>query len=460
MVTATARRIKIDHLEHTFSTNDYQDAGIMKFETRFILQRLFFIGFWLATCTGFVSDFIWEPETLGSPLRTMSQLIVDLILVFLTICTIRKKTDIIFIVTLVTIAAISGFIVNNDSIVAWINGLRYFFPVMFLPPILRYFWATEYRHDLFVKSLDKQLYIFLWLQVPTVLFQFFKYGAGDYVGGTMGGWFSGILSFSIYYSSFYLLNKRIDRNNILQSLYKNWTLIFLLFPTFLNETKISFALIIVYFILLMPIDRKYIIRMTLLAPVVILLVSIGSYFYSSTVDESQGKLKLDPEFFEEYLDADLDDLDKAIDYAEKNYDETFDVPRFAKFAIIPMVFSALPGHNLMGFGLTLFRHGDIVKASDFFNEYDWLLQGTNPQLFGIILQLGIIGTIWYILFFLSLFIIKPSLYPKRNLNMQAYFILAFIIILFYSDFWSYPNFSFIMFSFLFMSWKKDGNKVS
>ena len=424
------------------------------FEVRFILQRLFFIGFWLATCTGFVSDLIFGPNTMG-PLRTISQLIIDLILLFLAICTVRKTVDIVFIGSLLVIAAVSGFIVNNDTIVVWLNGLRYFFPVMFLPPILRYFWATEYRHDLFVKSLDKQLYIFLWLQVPTVLFQFFMYGAGDYVGGTMGGWFSGILSFSIYYVSFYLLNKRIDRNNILRSLYQNWTLIFLLFPTFLNETKISFALIIVYFILLLPIDRKYIIRMTFLAPVVIILVAVGSYFYSSTVNESQGKLRLDAEFFEEYLDADLDQLEGAMEYAEKYYEETFDIPRFAKFALLPIVFAAHPGHNTMGFGLSLFKHGAIVGAADFYNEYDWLINGTNPQLLAIILQLGIIGTIWYLLFFISLFYIKPPLYPKRNINMQAYFLMLVLILLLYADFWSYPNFCFVMFTFLFLSWKKD-----
>ena len=426
----------------------------MKFEVRFILQRLFFIGFWLATCTGFVSDLIWG-NTSTSPLTTLSQLTVDVILLFLAVCTMRKKVDIIFIVTFLVIASISGFIVNHESLVMWLNGLRSFFPILFLPPILRYFWATDYRHDLFVKSLDKQLYIFLWLQVPTVLFQFFKYGAGDFVGGTMGGWYSGILSFTIYYSSFYLLNKRIDRNNILQSLYKNWTLIFLLFPTFLNETKISFLLIIIYFILLLPIDRKYIIRMTFFAPVIILLIGVGSFFYSSTVDESQGKLKLDPEFFEEYFDADIEDLESAIEYAERNYDEKFDVPRLAKMSIMPMVFVANPGHNLMGFGISLFKHGDIVEASDFFDEYDWLLNGTNPQILSVIFQLGIVGAIWYIVFFIAQLFIKPAICSARNINMQAYFVLAFLIVMIYSDFWSYPNFSFILFSFLFLSWKKD-----
>ena len=428
----------------------------MQFEKRFILQRLFFIGFWLTTCTGFVSNLFWGTEGV-SPLTTFSQLLVDLILLFLALCTVRKAIDVFFIFSLLAITAISGFVVNNDSLVVWFNGLRYFFPVMFLPPVLRYFWATEYRHDLFVKSLDKQLYIFLWLQVPTVLYQFFIHGAGDRVGGTMGAWFSGILSFSIYYTSFYLLNKRIDRNNILKSLYKNWTLIFLLFPTFLNETKISFALIVAYFILLMPIDRKYIIRITFLAPVAGGLFAVGSFFYSSTVKDSTGKLRFDTEFLDEYLNADLDEMDGTIDY----YEKSLDIPRFAKLAILPLVFEEHPGHNLMGFGLSLYKHGKFIEASDFYNEYDWLLKGTSPQIMSSLLQLGIVGSIWYIVFFLSLFFIKPTLYQKRNINMQSYFVLAFLILLLYADFWANANFSFVMFTFFFLSWKKHyGNQQS
>ena len=431
----------------------------MKFEKRFILQRLFFIGFWLATCTGFVSDLLWGPFKI-SPLTTISLLVVDAILLFLAASTVHKKIDIFIIGSFLIISAISGFIVNNDSIVVWLNGMRYFFPVLLLPPVLRYFWETEYRHDIFVKSLDKQLYIFLWLQVPAVLFQFFMHGAGDLVGGTLGGWFSGTLSFSIYYISFYLLNKRINRNNILQSLQKNWILIFLLFPTFLNETKISFGLIIAYFILLLPIDRKYLIRLSFLSPLIVLLVGIGASFYYSTV-ESEGALELNEEFLSNYLDADLDDLEGAIEYAEENYEESFDVPRLAKLSIIPMVFNAHPGHDLFGFGLSLYRHGSVIEASDFYKEYDWLMKGTSPQIMSTFLQLGIVGAIWYIIFFSCLLFIKPALYPHRNYNMQLYFILAFVILLIYADFWQNPNFCYVMFLFLFLSWekRKDGKPI-
>lgn len=427
----------------------------MRFEKRFLMQRLFFIGFWLATCTGFVSDLFWGPDTI-SPLTTISQLTVDVMLLFLAACTVRKTIDILLITSFLLIALISGFIVNGDSLVTWLNGMRYFFPVLFMPPILRYFWETEYRHDLFVKSLDKQLYIFLWLQVPTVLFQFFVHGAGDYVSGTMGGWFSGTLSFIIYFTSFYLLNKRIDRNNILQSLYKNWTLIFLLFPTFLNETKISFALIVCYFLLLLPIDRKYMIRLTFLAPFVVLLVGLGGSFYFATV-KGEEKLELNKEYFENYLDADLDNIEAAAEYADKNYSEMFDIPRFAKLAIMPMIFNAHPGHSLMGFGLSLYKHGTIVEASDFYNEYDWLMKGTSPQIMSTVLQLGIVGAIWYIVFFLCLFLVKPTLYSKRNYNIQAFFLIAFLILLLYADLWSVPSFSFIMFTFFFLSWEKGND---
>ncbi len=425
----------------------------MTFEKRFILQRLFFIGFWLSTCTGFVSDLLWGPDTI-SPLTTISQLTVDVILLFLAVCTIRKMVDFLLIGSFLVIAIVSGFLINNDSLFVWLNGLRYFFPVLFLPPILRYFWETEYRHDLFIKSLDKQLFIFLWLQVPTVLFQFFVYGAGDYVGGTMGNGFSPVVSFGIYYISFYLLSKRIDRNNILQSLYKNWIYIFLLFPTFLNETKISFALIVVYFILLLPIDRKYLIRLTFLMPLIVILVGIGSSFYYSSVS-GEGTLELDKDFFETYLDADLDNIEGAAEYAEKNESEMFDIPRFAKLAIIPKVFEENPGHDMMGFGLSLYKHGTIVDASDFYNEYDWFMKGTSPQIMSSVLQLGIIGIIWYCAFFVSLFFIKPSLYPKRNLNMQLFFLLMVVILLFYADLWQNVNFSYLMLLFLFLSWEKQ-----
>ncbi len=427
----------------------------MKFEKRFLLQRLFFIGFWLSTCTGFISDLIWGS---GEPsiLRTISLLVVDAIIVFLGVCTIKKMFDIIMILSFIIISYFSTCLINNGSFVSWANGLRYFNGILFIISILRYFGATEYRHDLFVKSLDRQFYIFLWLQVPAVLFQFFKYGAGDKVGGTMGDGFSGVVSFTIYYVSFYLLRKHIDHNNILRSISKNWIFIFLLFPSFLNETKISFALILVYFILLMPIDRKYIIRMTFLSPVVVILVAVGNYFYSSTVDESQGKLKLDAEFFDEYLDADIDKLEKGLEYLEKYEDEEeFDIPRFTKLGLMPMVFSAHPGNNLLGFGINIYSRGKYIEESDFSKEYDWLLRGTSPHIYSTYMQLGIIGSIWMAIFLISLFFIKPKKYPKRDLSSQLFFFIAIIILLLYADLWINNNFCYIMLTFMMLSWRKN-----
>jgi hypothetical protein len=276
------------------------------------------------------------------------------------------------------------------------------------------------------------------------------------VGGTMGDGFSGVVSFTIYYVSFYLLRKHIDHNNILRSISRNWVFIFLLFPSFLNETKISFALILVYFILLMPIDRKYIIRMTFLSPVVVILVAVGNYFYSSTVDESQGKLKLDAEFFDEYLDADIDKLEKGLEYLEKYEDEEeFDIPRFTKLGLMPMVFSAHPGNNLLGFGINIYSRGKYIEESDFSKEYDWLLRGTSPHIYSTYMQLGIIGSIWMAIFLISLFFIKPKKYPKRDLSSQLFFFIAIIILLLYADLWINNNFCYIMLTFMMLSWRKN-----
>ncbi len=428
----------------------------MRFEKRFLLQRLFFIGFWLATCTGFVSDLFWQHGD-SSILRSASLIVVDIILLFLALFTVRKAFDVFLISFFITISLISTCFLNHSGFFSWLNGLRYFFGMLFLVPILRFFYENETRHALFVKSLDRQLYIFLCLQAPAVLFQFLVHGAGDQVGGTMGDGFSGVISISIYLTSFYLLSKRIDQNNILQSLYKNWIYIFLLFPTFLNETKISFILLVVYFILLMPLDRKYIIRMTFMVPVIGLLVGVGSYFYMSTVSGSE-RLEISEEFFENYFDADLDDLEGAMEYAENNYSEMFDVPRLAKFAIIPMIFTVHPGHHLLGFGTNIYAHGAHMEASEFYQEYDWLLNGTSPWLFSIYMQLGIIGTIWSLAFFISLFYRKNPIYRRRNLNAQFFLFVVIFIMFFYSDHWGYANFCYIALIFNFLSWEKPSRE--
>ena len=111
-----------------------------------------------------------------------------------------------------------------------------------------------------------------------------------------------------------------------------------------------------------------------------MLMGYGSYFYMSTVTGTE-RLELSQEFFENYFDADLDDLEGAIDYAEKNYSEMFDIPRLAKFAIVPMVFNAHPGHHDDGIWHQHLCSWRTWRHTTFYEEYDWLLNGTSPWLF-------------------------------------------------------------------------------
>ena len=70
------------------------------------------------------------------------------------------------------------------------------------------------------------------------------------------------------------------------------------------------------------------------------------------------------------------------------------------------------------------------------------------------MQLGIIGSIWMMTFLISLFLIKPKKYPKRDLSSQLFFFIAIIILLLYSDLWINNNFCYIMLTFIMLSWKK------
>ena len=168
------------------------------------------------------------------------------------------------------------------------------------------------------------------------------------------------------------------------------------------------------------------------------------------------KLKLDSEFFEEYLNADIDKLLKGLEFLEQYEDEAeFDVPRITKLGLMPLVFSENPGHNLMGFGIHIYSRGRFIEDSDFHKEYEWLLQGTSPHIYSTYMQLGIVGSIWMIIFLCSIFYIKPKGYPYRDLSAQVYFFIAVISLLLYADMWINNNFCYIMFTFMMLSWRKN-----
>lgn len=417
----------------------------------------FYILFWVLGCFGFVYQELIPPL---KPLLTPINLLGDATIVLLGLITLRKRTDGLIIASFFIISFVSSCIINGLSLIQWANGSRAFFGTIFLIPLFRYIWSKPKLYQQFTRQFDKQMVAWLYIQAFCVVVQFLKYGAGDNVGGGYGDGGSGIVSFGIYFFSFYLLSKRVDKGNVYKSIYDNSWLVVLLFPTFLNETKVSFILLLMYFMLLFPINRQYLKRLLLVSPFMAILMGGAVWVYIETVDKSDEML--DPKFLlEQYLYGDytVDEMADAVDWIMENETRTPDLPRFAKIAAVPYIIDQNGGHWLTGLGLQGFSGTVNMKASKTVEEYNWFFLGTNPYINDITVQLGILGLIWLQFCYYNMFTSRPPGF-HRNKNITAFAILSFIIHFVYSDIINTLFFSIIFFIFVFRQWEPDINNTN
>lgn len=396
-----------------------------------LISRTLFTMMWIQFCWGFVcTDIIPALE----PSRNFVNLIIDAVYVFLGAITIRSRRDLWVFVTFLIIAGLSAY-VNHQSSFEFFNGFRDFIGLLFVPPILRYL-LTSSESDRFVESMDKQLYVFLWIQVPCLVSQYIRFGACDAGGGSLGYGSSGMISTLIYVTSFYFMNKRWDSElTYLENLWKNRDLVFLLFPTFLNETKISLIFFLAYFVLLMRVDRRFVMRIFLSTPLLLALCGGIAYMYLSANRETAETF--DADFFYDYLiGLEIDDyieLAQLVQDEEIEYDALWvmDLPRFGRFLAVPDALNSTRGGFLLGAGIGQFKGGSVVSASAFATNYHWLLRGSLTMVFLIIIQLGLIGLAWLIWAVVSL-ILTPDDHQRRN-NMVFYLLLVMSMVFVYDN---------------------------
>ena len=390
-----------------------------------IIRRILLALFWIWGLYGFVSDEIL-PVLAG--MRSILYLLFDVAFVALGIATLKNKKDVVLISAFVVISFISTIMVNKLGIVNWLNGMRDFFGLLFALPIFRYFFEDDGRRQRLICVFDKHLFVFLILQAPCLIYQFVKYGANDHGGGSFGNFMSGVVSTVIYATSFYLILKKWDRDNYFKSLKNNIVYILLLFPTFLNETKISFIYFALYFFLLLKFDRKLIMRLAIAVPV----FAIGMYFvYTAYMSSSQSEADITDlsYYLDEYLMT--DDTDHLIELAEMldegefgdDDDWTIDVPRFSRLFLMPFITADSDGGIVFGAGLSQFKGKSFLKQTKFATEYEWFVNGT--VLFSQILfvQLGLIGVVWIMFYFYALFSFKT---PTTHKNIYLLLLLGFI----------------------------------
>ena len=401
---------------------------------RFISRTLFTM-MWIQLCWGFVcTDLVTALE----PSRNYINLVADVIYVSLGLMTLHARRDVRVLAVFVVIVAISAYI-NHQNTFEVMNGFRDFIGLLFVPPILRYL-LTSPDSDEFVDSMNRQLYVFLWIQVPCLVSQYVRFGACDAGGGSLGYGGSGMISTLIYLISFYLLNKRWDNNeSYVHNLWVNKDLVFLLFPTFLNETKVSIVYFMLYFVLLMTVDRKFIVRMFVAAPVILCMLGGIAYLYLSANRENAERF--DADFFYDYLvGLEIDDYIELAQLVQDEVVETdnlwvVDLPRFGRFLAVPDAMKSTKGGFVLGAGIGQFKGGNLVSASRFAQEYQWLLKGSLTMVFLIIIQLGFVGLAWLLWAVLSL-ILTPDDHQRRN-NMLFYLIMVMAIVFVYDNQYRY-----------------------
>lgn len=402
----------------------------MRIEKSLFYQRILFIAFWIRAVWGFfASDFFMVMKTVEPAVY----LAFDAVIVALGLATMSRKRDIIYAAVFIGITYFTTCVSNKLSLMFYLNGLRDFIAYLFLIPIANYFLDEPNRRERFIECFDRQMFIFLVIQVPCVLFQFFMYGAGDMGGGSLGHWNSGFITTMIFAISFYLMKKRIDPERYVTSLWENKVLILLLLPTQFNETKISFIYFIMYFVLLLPMNRKLFMRLVLAIPAIGFLLWGVSVGYVISTGGTMGDTMSMDYYTEMYL---MDSSGASEAYAqsliEEDTGEQEDVPRFTKIILLGDVNQEHPGHIMTGFGVGQFKGGTVAESSKFFKEYEWLLIGTIPYIFHVLIQIGIIGVVLMIAYFYNLFG-APHSGMKRDYNVQFFFFLLFVMLMFYND---------------------------
>ncbi len=394
-----------------------------------IVCNTLFVVFWvLATYNFFVQELAGqEVPFIEQSVRIAAQGI----LVILGLWTLRKRLDIWVIVIFSALTLFSTLVVNHQGLMTWVDGVRLYVGFLFVVPIIRYLLSDEEMRAGFVARMDRTAYRFLWLQVPCIMWQSYNYAHPDFAGGSLGWMMSGVVSNMIYLCSFYLMLRRWDyEKNYLRNLWENRIFIFLLFPSFFNETKVSFLFLIMYFFFLVPMDRKYIRNLVWIAPLITVFFGIALYLYTNKAGRNDQVT--DMAVSSTYLIGDEAALNMVEHIMENDYaEEDADFARGLKFAITPAIMNRNPPSWYVGYGIGQYKVRDAAKNVEFAKKYQWLLTGTQLQGHIIWLETGLIGLgLYFIYWFVLMKVFRRRV--DRNKQLQWYLGINMIVFTVYN----------------------------
>jgi hypothetical protein len=303
-----------------------------------------------------------------------------------------------------------------------LNGIREVLTIVAIVIYLNKVFAegNEELAEEHIQIFKRYAIIFLVAQLPVAFYQYAIYGPSDAVGGTLGNKGSGVLTLTVVCLVFFLAHYT---SNISRTI----LLYFCLVPLLLNETKVSFILIplLVLFIHFQPKLKNILLAIFAAA----LFLFLFSRFYSHSALTFDNNLTdiFSSDFLDDYLFGD-------IYYSD-------DVPRFTKIFIGWQLLSEQTNTFLFGFQYGLFKGGNFVEHSQFAMSYYWLLGGTRPYVFFLMLQ----GGIMLVAGILMLVLYINKFFRANNNKFKTFLFLIFLIMMFYNDSLRNQNFIVVFF---------------
>lgn len=420
----------------------------MRIEKYPFVLYTFLTIFWVACASGVVVD---ELLPFLAPHKNTFTLLSETGMFALGTLCLRKRSDIVWYLGIFGLAYFSTCIVNHNGAMRFLMGVRDFAGLLCVVPVLRWLSSHGPEGD-FLRRFNRQLYIWLILQAVCITWQLIRYGAGDNGGGTAGDGASGNTSICIYMVSLFLLLQHWDADNFWQSLKANRKYVILLYPTFLNETKVSFIYFLLYFFFLLPFNRKFVARAAMLIPAAVIVLCGALWIYFSTAMYSSDQLG-SGDFYEAYMYG--DDLDRMMDHAmalregdidveDITYFGDVDIPRVAKYLLIWPKLEDCPGGLSFGAGIGQFQGWNSDNFTKFAHQNQWLLYGTKPWGFSVITQIGIVG------FILTTILIINNIWSRARgnrkvLKLSLLMLATFVMSLLYNDCWRVLWFDIIFF---------------
>jgi hypothetical protein len=338
-------------------------------------QYLFFIVVIFNSCIGSLTTSVVPGMITQARLAMFGG---DIVIYLLALTAIWRNKSFVGVhaFLLLLVSALFSFIYNLETTTpaAFLNGLRE--PLFFLGAVIIVWdlFQSEQRED-FERLFTGFLLVFAIAQIPVAVAQFVRFGANDNVGGTYGLGGSGVLTQVLFLISFYFLVRNGSREEgeefsipriLLYSVF--------LIPAAINETKISFILLPLYFGLLILTGRK-VYRVIPIMMVAFLMGLLFDYYYSTAVQETHEVL--DWSYVEKYLYSDPDEED---------------LPRLARIPIMFRMMRGDIGRILLGLGYGLFAGAHLLGTTKIGRAVAFL-SGSRVLLFTLWIQGGLLAVL-------------------------------------------------------------------